>query len=255
MEIHGVKGKYSRDDRFHLKKIYRKFGQSIHDYELIEDGDRVLVGLSGGKDSLALLQLLQQRNRISGNKYTVMAVHIMVKEISYQVRMEYLKSFCNSLGVELLIREVSFANSKTNDESVCFSCSWIRRKILFEVASLNNCNKLALGHHRDDAVETLLMNMTFQGSISSMPPKLKILEGNLTIIRPLILIAEQELINFAALMAYEKLKKDCPFENDSQRKQIKNLIKELEKLHSHAQSNLYKSMSNVQTEYLPLQSG
>jgi len=250
-----AKGKFSRDDRYHLKKVYRKFGQSIHDYRLIEDGDRILVGLSGGKDSLALLQLLQERNRIHGGKYTVVAVHISINDIPYQISNKYLQSFCDDLGIEFFIHEVSLESSRMKDKSVCFTCSWTRRKTLFEIARINNCNKLALGHHRDDAIETLLMNMSFQGSISTMPPKLEMFGGNLTIIRPLILIAEHELVKYAELMSFKKLKNNCPFENDSRRRSIKEIVKELEKLHSHAQSNIYKSMNNIQPQYLPELSG
>ena len=146
--------------------------KGIVDYGLIEDGDHLLVGLSGGKDSLALTELLARRARIYRPRFTLTAVHVAMRNIPYSIDADYLRSFCEERGVPFVLREAEFDASTDTRKSPCFLCSWNRRKELFTAAHELGCNKIALGHHMDDILVTLLMNQTFQGAFSTMPPRL-----------------------------------------------------------------------------------
>ena len=220
-------------------------------YELINDDDKILVGVSGGKDSLALLELLARRSRILKPRFSVMAVHVGMKNIPYQTDLSYLKAFAEKLGVPFVYYETSFDMSTDTRKSPCFLCSWNRRKALFTVAKEYGCNKIALGHHMDDVLRTLLMNMTFQGAFGSMPPKLVMNKFDMTIIRPMCLVHEADLEELAVMHEYRKQVKNCPYESDSNRAQMKRILKELEKLNPEARYNMWGAMTNVQKELLP----
>lgn len=234
-----------------MRRIQKCFNKGVVQYGLIEDGDKILVGLSGGKDSLALLELLALRSRIYKPKFSVVAAHVVMKNISYESDMDYLRSYAESLGVPFLCYETSFDPSTDTRKSPCFLCSWNRRKALFTVAKEQGCNKIALGHHMDDILETLLMNMTFQGAFSTMPPKLVMRKFDMTIIRPMCLVHEADLLQMAAYRGYKKQIKNCPYEKDSNRSSIKEVFHTLEKLNPEARYSLWGSMSNIQSDLLP----
>ena len=158
---------FTEEDKI-MRRVEQRFNKGMVKYRLIEDGDKILVGLSGGKDSLALLELLAKRSRILKPRFTVMAVHIGMTNIPYQSDLEYLKNYAEGLGVPFVYFETSFDLSTDTRKSPCFLCSWNRRKALFTVAKEHGCTKIALGHHMDDILETLLMNITFQGSCSGV---------------------------------------------------------------------------------------
>lgn len=234
-----------------MRRIQKCFNKGVVQYGLIEDGDKILVGLSGGKDSLALLELLALRSRIYKPKFSVVAAHVVMKNISYESDMDYLRSYAESLGVPFICYETSFDPSTDTRKSPCFLCSWNRRKALFTVAKEQGCNKIALGHHMDDILETLLMNMTFQGAFSTMPPKLVMRKFDMTIIRPMCLVHETDLLQMAAYRGYKKQIKNCPYEKDSNRSSIKEVFHTLEKLNPEARYSLWGSMSNIQSDLLP----
>lgn len=233
---------------YHLRG---KFSKALKDYALIEDGDKVLIGLSGGKDSLALVDFFAERMKIFKPKFTVEAAHIIVRNIPYQSDIDYLKNYCNGFDIPLHIVETEFDQSTDTRKSPCFLCSWNRRKKLFETASELGCTKIALGHHQDDIIETLLMNLTFQGAFATMPPLLKMNKMDFSIIRPLCLIRESELQQFASIKGFRKQIKNCPYENDSNRADMKTLLSELEKLNKDARYSIWGAMQNIQTDYLP----
>ena len=234
-----------------MRRIQKCFNKGVVQYGLIEDGDKILVGLSGGKDSLALLELLALRSRIYKPKFSVVAAHVVMKNISYESDMDYLRSYAELLGVPFICYETSFDPSTDTRKSPCFLCSWNRRKALFSVAKEQGCNKIALGHHMDDILETLLMNMTFQGAFSTMPPKLVMRKFDMTIIRPMCLVHEADLLQMAAYRGYKKQIKNCPYEKDSNRSSIKEVFHTLEKLNPEARYSLWGSMSNIQSDLLP----
>lgn len=234
-----------------MRRIEKRFSKGVVQYGLIEEGDKILVGLSGGKDSLALLELLARRSRIYKPRFSVVAAHVVMTNIPYESDIEYLRRFAEELNVPFVHYETSFDLSSDTRKSPCFLCSWNRRKALFTVAKEHGCNKIALGHHMDDILETLLMNMTFQGAVSTMPPRLVMRKFDMTIIRPMCLVHESDLVELAVLRGYRKQIKNCPYEKDSFRSDIKRILHELEKLNPEARYSLWGSMNNIQTDLLP----
>lgn len=238
-----------------MRRIEQRFMKGIVQYGLIEEGDKILVGLSGGKDSLALLELLARRSRIYKPRFSVVAVHVVMTNIAYESDMDYLRTYAEGLGVPFVRYETSFDPLTDNRKSPCFLCSWNRRKALFTVAKEQGCNKIALGHHMDDILETLLMNMTFQGAFSTMPPRLVMRKFDMTIIRPMCLVHESDLVEMAALRGYRKQIKNCPYEKDSHRSEMKDVLKRLEAMNPEARFSLWSSMNNVQADLLPVEVG
>ena len=233
------------------KKIERRFNKAVVDYRMLDDGDRILVALSGGKDSLALLELLAARSRIFKPRISIVAAHIRLRNIEYLSDAAVLDEFCRSRGVDFHLIESEFDASTDKRKSPCFLCSWNRRKALFTLAQELGCNKLALGHNMDDFLETLLMNITFQGAFSAMAPVMGMKKFPLRVIRPLCLVNEEDIESLSQLAEYPRQVKRCPYERDSNREQMKQLLKHLESLNPEARYNLWGSMSNIQHELLP----
>lgn len=239
------------------RKITARFHKACADYGLIADGDYILIGLSGGKDSLLLTELLGRRSKIYKPHFTVTALHVRIKERDYHSDLSYLESFCAEAGVPLLVRDVEIGPNP--DPSLkgreitnpCFLCSWYRRKALFNVAQELGCNKIAFGHHRDDVAQTLLMNLIFQGAFATMPPILQMDKMPLQIIRPLCLIDEADIIRYAELREYQKQTKLCPFEHVSSREKVKDLLEQIKQLNPEAIDSIYGAMTNIKSDYLP----
>lgn len=241
---------FTEEERLY-RRISSRFNKGVVKYRLLNDDDTVLVGLSGGKDSLALLELLARRSRILKPRFRVKAVHVRMTNIPYQADADYLRAYAEGLGVEFRTYDTSFDPSTDTRKSPCFLCSWNRRKALFTVAKEWGCNKIALGHHMDDILETLLMNITFQGAFSSMPPKLVMRKFDMTIIRPMCLVHEADIARLAEFRDFRKQLKNCPFETTSNRAQMKQILAALERLNPEARYSLWGSMTNVQEDLLP----
>ena len=238
-------------DKVFTRDFFRKVGKAIHDYHLIEDGDRILVGVSGGKDSLALLEVLAMRAKDPKQNYTVIAAHIAVEDVAYEVDGDYLRAFCERLGVEYVYRTIRVDATVNPKKPACFVCSWHRRKMLFDIAKEYDCKKLALGHHRDDAVESLLMSMMFNGTICSMPARLEMFKNTFTLIRPLIYLSNDETLRYAEMRQFKKQKKYCPHEKATNRDAVSRLLDQMEMISPHARSNLFAAMQNIREDYLP----
>ena len=223
----------------------------MRDHGMIEEGDHVLVGLSGGKDSMILLQALAERQGAVPFDFRISAAHVEAIGIGYQIDKERITAFCADLDVPLILRTIEPDLTKDPTKAACFICSWNRRKELFALTRELECNKLALGHHRNDAVETLLLNMIYHGSISSLPYSLEMFEGRIKLIRPLMDLDERLLIDYAEMNDLVKVEKSCPHENSTRRESIAHLIKEVEKLHGKGPFNMFKSMGKIFEEYLP----
>lgn len=227
------------------QRLLRRFNKGVVQYGLLEDGDRILIGLSGGKDSLALTELLARQSRIHKPHISVEALHVVMSHIPYQSDLDYLRQFCESRGVPFHVRETTFDASTDKRKSPCFLCSWNRRKMLFETAKELGCNKIALGHHMDDILETTLLNMTFQGNFDTMPPKMVMRKFPMTIIRPLCLVHESDLTALAAEEHYHKQIKNCPYEHDSHRSDIRKILEQLEEMNPEARYSLWGSMKSI----------
>ncbi|MBQ8423593.1 MAG: tRNA 2-thiocytidine biosynthesis protein TtcA [Coprobacter sp.] len=234
-----------------LLKLDIKVRKAINDYALIDDGDRILIGLSGGKDSLALVELLARRARIFAPRFSLVAAHIRMANIDYKSDSSALQEHCRRNGVEYVERTTEFDLSTDRRKTPCFLCSWYRRKALFTIAREMGCDKIALGHHQDDILETLLMNMSFQGSFGTMPPRLDMRKFAMSIIRPLCLVPESELVALAQVADYPQQEKICPYEKVSHRPAIRDIMRQLEAVSPQLRGHLWNSMTHIQEEYLP----
>ena len=241
-----------------LKELFIK---AMATYHLIEDDDRILVGLSGGKDSLCLLELMAKRAKIQHPRFSVEALHVRMENIHYETDTTYLQQFCDNLDVRLHVRTTRFevepsiestAVAQQSTETAarlrkqkqpCFLCSWMRRKEMFNLAQELGCNKIALGHHQDDLIHTTLMNLTFQGRFDAMPARLKMRKMPLTIIRPLCMIPEQDIKAFAEIRGYQQQTKRCPYENDSHRTDIKCLYDAMEQMNPEARCSIWRALN------------
>ena len=226
-------------------------GKAIHQYGLIQEGDRILVGVSGGKDSLSLLHLLHERRKRVQTHYELIPVHI---ELGFDPeRADLLKDFFVAKGLPYHIEFTDIgkrANSSENRENPCFLCSWERRKRLFQLANRLKCNKVALGHHKDDLIETLLLNIFYSGEISTMVPIQTLFKGKITLIRPLALIEEKKIERFAKEMGLPFGPSGCPSSGRTKRKEVKELIETLWKKNRKVKGNIFRSLSNIKLDYL-----
>ena len=226
-------------------------GKALHRYDMIADGDRILVGLSGGKDSLALMWMLNERRSRIPINYELFAVHIdpgFEKSFS-----KSLQSYCNKIGFPLRVERTDcgvLAHSSQNRENPCFLCSRLRRNRLFEIADELGCSKLALGHNKDDIIETLFLNMCYAGEISTMLPSQKFFKDRVTLIRPLAFVDEDILTRFAKEQRFPEFVNPCPSAGVSKRQEIKAMLEGLYRTNKKIKGNLFRAMSHVKTEYL-----
>jgi len=232
--------------------LLKKVGKTIKKYGMIEGGDRILVGVSGGKDSLSLLKILNDRRGFYPNSYELLALHI-VSNLS-----------CEGLGDPAVLEKYFIENGyphkivemnvKMNEKGINpYWCSRNRRRMLFEMANRLGYNKIALGHHRNDVIETLLLNMFYHAELSTMLPVLRLFEGKATIIRPLYNIPESDTKKLALIYKLPVTHCRCPLEikKETKREMFKRMIKEIEKIHPKAGVNALRSFENVKEEYLP----
>jgi tRNA(Ile)-lysidine synthase TilS/MesJ len=222
------------------KRIRERFVKAFVTYHLLEDGDHVLVGLSGGKDSLCLLEMLGKRAKIDQPKFRVEAIHVRMENISYETSTDYLEQFCKELDVPLHIVTTRFEAS--DKKPPCFLCSWNRRKQLFNLAQELGCNKIALGHHQDDLLHTCLMNQFYQGRFDTMPALLKMRKMPLSIIRPLCMVEESDIRRYAELRGYEKQVKLCPYETASHRDDMRQLFEQIQRMNPEARHSLWNAI-------------
>ena len=223
-------------------KILRGFREGVKEFNLITPSDVILIGLSGGKDSLALLDLMGDMQRRSNNGFTLHALHVRMAGVDYQSDTTYLRSQCERNGITFHERMVSFEADRNERRTPCFLCSWNRRKTLFEVAQELGCNKIALGHHQDDILHTALMNLSYAGSFSTMPCYLKMQKMPLAIIRPLCMVKESLLKEWAKESEYQSLIKLCPHERASKRTEIACLFEQMEKQNPEFRANLWNAL-------------
>ena len=233
------------------ERLWKTFNKALGQFQLIDEDDKILVGLSGGKDSLCLLEFMARRSKVLVPHFTVEALHVRMENIHYETDTSYLQSFCNELGVPLhiittrfeeRIPHSSFLIPHFKQKPPCFLCSWQRRKQLFNLAQQLGCTKIALGHHQDDIIHTALLNLTFQGHFSTMPVKLKMRKMPLTIIRPLCLCQEADIQAYADAHQYKKQLKQCPYEHDTNRTTAVELFAHMESMNEEARYSIFHAL-------------
>lgn len=235
------------------RRLLGQVGQASRDYGLIEPGDHVLVAVSGGKDSYTLLDLLRQLQARAPFNFSLVAVNIDQGHPGYprHVLEEYLVR--EGYPFEFVIEDTySVVKAKVPEgKTYCSLCSRLRRGILYTTAQRLGATKIALGHHRDDLTETLLMNLLYAGQIKAMPPRLVSDDGANIVIRPLCYSAEEDIAEYARLRAYPILPCDlCGSQDNLMRQRVKQLIAELHAENPHVRGNLFAALGNVRASHL-----
>lgn len=211
-----------------MQKVLSSMRKAIEKYSLIQDGDKIAIGVSGGKDSLVLLKAMQNFKKFNLYNFEIVAVTIDI--YNGKENYEKLKKFCNDLGVELYIEQTDIQNIVFNlrkEKNPCSLCAKMRRGALNSICNKLGCNKLALAHHLQDVTTTFFLSLFYEGRLSTMLPKSYMSNSNITLIRPLYLTEESKIIS--ASKSFPILKSKCPADQDSKRKDMKELIAKLHK--------------------------
>lgn len=235
------------------KEIWQKFCEAIEKYGLIEDGDRILVGISGGKDSLILTKLLEEYRRHSGISFEY--IPVLIDGGFDKKSVERVKKCCETIGIDLMIRESDIFEvvRKEKKNSPCFLCGRMRRGVLYKTCTELGCNKLALGHHFDDVIETTVMSMLYSGEIKTMLPKLQSEHFDVELIRPLYLIEEKSIIKWKERHNIDAIRCECPLsELQNEGKEAKRFLvkKYLSEADRKIRANIFRSMENVDLKYV-----
>ncbi len=249
----GKQLKIERETHKLEKRLCRQVGQAIIDYNMIEEGDRVMVCMSGGKDSYGMLDILMKLKSRAPIDFTLVAVNLDQKQPGFPDHI--LPDYLGKLGIEFHIEtQDTYSIVKKNipeGKTMCSLCSRLRRGILYRVARELNCNKLALGHHRDDMLQTFFLNMFFGGKLKGMPPKLTSDNGEFIVIRPLAYVVEKDLIRWAEHRKFPIIPCTlCGSQENLQRKQIGNMLREWDKKYPGRLETLMTSLQNVVPSHL-----
>ncbi len=235
------------------RRLLDRVARAIGDFALVEDGDRILVGVSGGKDSYTLLHLLERLRRRAPVRFSLLAVNLDQGQPGFPAGR--LRDWLVENGYEhRMLRDDTYSvvtEKLGPEETRCWLCSRMRRGVLYDAAVELGCNKIALGHHRDDLVETLLLNLFFSGKISAMPARLRSDDGRNTVIRPLAYCAEKDVAAYAEAQAFPILPCDlCGSQQNLQRQRVKHLLDGLEAEHPHVRESLLAALGNVRPSQL-----
>lgn len=234
-------------------KIRKQIVQALNDFDMIQDGDKIAVAVSGGKDSTILVALLNEIRKRSERKFTIEAMILDQKQPGFDVTA--FKNFIESIGIKLNILEkdtYSVVKAKTPEGSIyCTLCAKFRRAILYDFAHANGFTKMALGHHRDDLIETTLLNMFYIGQLGSMAPKLKSDDGRNIVVRPLAYVAEKDLTQLSQDWGFPIIPCNlCGSQETLKRKKMKKLVQDLEKDIPNIGASIITSLSNINPSQL-----
>lgn len=246
---------HKKDLRRAGRELNHCLGQAIRDFGLIRDGEKIAVAVSGGADSLSLFSLLSARRHWAAVRYKLVPIHVRMRGRS--LSDEQLDTLIDFIGMHDAALQVVDTDLSGGDpgrkpgELSCFWCAWKRRKALFTRAGELACGKVALGHHKDDLVQTFLMNLFFNGSISTMPPRLELFQGALTLIRPFAYAGKDLIRRFATEVRIPVFESRCPVAPDSRRVAVSELIVEMKKRSPQVVDHIFHGLQNVKEDYLP----
>ncbi|HET8725383.1 MAG TPA: tRNA 2-thiocytidine(32) synthetase TtcA [Anaeromyxobacteraceae bacterium] len=235
------------------RKLLRDTARAIEDFSLVEDGDRILVAVSGGKDSYALLHLLQRLRERAPVRFDLVAVNLDQGHPGFPAHL--LEEHFRKVGVPYrMLKEDTLTIVRRvvpEGETYCSACSRLRRGILYNAAVELGCNKIALGHHRDDLIETLLLSALYAGRLKTMPVRLRSDDGRNVVIRPMAYAAEEDIAAFAAAMAFPVVPCGlCGSQPNLMRKRVKALLSELQAENPTVKGNLLAALSRVVPSHL-----
>lgn len=235
------------------KTIWSKFIKGIADFNLVENGDKIAIAVSGGKDSLLLAKLFQELKKDKSRNFEFKAINL--NPGFYDEDLEQFKKNLEHLGIDCEIIETNIweVSNRMAPESPCFLCAKMRRGILYKELEKMGYNKIALGHHFDDIIETTLINMFFAGTIKTMLPKVNSESGNLKLIRPLVYVFEDDIIKFTKNNGIKAMSCGCAVESErvnSKRKEMKRLLKDLEEKNPGLKKRVFRSMRNINLDYV-----
>lgn len=226
-------------------------GKAIHRYEMIADGDRLAVGVSGGMDSLTLLWALAERGRRAPVNYQLFPIYV---DPGFEGGFgEALSDTCREMGFTLTVDRTDHgivAHSPANRENPCFLCARLRRRRLFEIADALGCRKLALGHNKDDLIETFFMNICYAGEVSTMLPQQTFFQGRFSVVRPLAMVEQAHIRRFARERRFPEYTNPCPSAGKTKRSEIKAMLGQLYRTNRKIKGNIFRSMSHVKMDYL-----
>ncbi len=232
-----------------LVEVSKKTGKAITDFNMIQDGDRIAVAVSGGKDSLSLMHVLRHRQRVSPVKFDFTAVHIDFEFEDFD--SQTLANYLQQQEFPYQIEKVDSLKGERWEDINCFWWSRNRRKALFQLADREGFTKLAFGHHMDDIVETIILNQFYRGEIGAMKPMVELFGGKIVIIRPLTYVRESAMVDLARELKIDSLgQSKCANDDTSHRMLIKNMLKDFEKINPMVVTNIFRSLRNIKEDYL-----
>ncbi len=223
----------------------------MHDYQMLADGDRVLLAVSGGIDSLVMSWLLQHWQRKAPISYTLLAANLDMGFGDDEPRL--MEEQFKILGIPYLIEHTDFGTQAMLAEegkSGCFHCAKKRRNRLFALAKEKGCNKVALGHHKEDIIETLFLNMFYSGNLSTMVPKQELFHGNLSLIRPLAYLEKDHIRALAKIIGVTPVPNPCPLSEKSKRSTVRTLLNDLYQQDNSLKGNIFAALGNIKHDYL-----
>ncbi|MDH4322391.1 MAG: hypothetical protein OEV73_12960 [Desulfobulbaceae bacterium] len=233
------------------KAVNRQVGRAMHDYQMLADGDRVLLAVSGGIDSLVMSWLLRHWQRKAPISYSLLAVNIDMGFGGDGPRL--MEEQFQILDIPHLIERTDFgvrAMEAENGKSGCFHCAKKRRNRLFELAREKGCNKVALGHHKEDIIETLFLNMFYSGNLSTMVPRQDLFGGNLALIRPMAYLEKEQIRTLGREIGVTPVPNPCPLSEDSKRGTVRTLLTDLYRQDESIKGNIFAALGNIKHDYL-----
>jgi len=237
-----------------FRKIKKLTGKAVGNFGLIEHGDRIVVAVSGGKDSYTLLHILEQLRLRAPIRYELIAVNVDAGFPGY--RKDVLRGYLQECGFQIHMEATNCAQiieeKRHPGSSYCAFCARLRRGVLYAVADRLGCNKIALGHHLDDFIETLLLNQFYTGTLKAMSPKLLADNNRHTVIRPLVYVEESDIVKFAQQNEFPTIDCGCPVmgQEDQKRQRMKQLLTDLQKENRYVKRSMIRALSNVQPRHL-----
>jgi tRNA 2-thiocytidine biosynthesis protein TtcA len=234
------------------KSVNHRIGLALHTYEMLADGDRVMIAVSGGIDSLVLVWLLKFWLRKAPIEYDLLAVHLDMGFGEKEAGLVAVQ--LDRMGLPYLVEKTDFGRRALEAEegkSGCFHCARLRRNRLFELAREKGCNKIAMGHHQEDVIETFFLNLLWAGNLSTMVPKQELFDGRLALIRPMAYLGKNDIREIGAGLGIEPVANPCPMAEESKRMKTRALLEEsIYPLDPPVKATIFNALANLRPEYL-----